>query len=199
MSNTQLRSIRGLAVPVVAAAAVLAPAALATQTASAAAAPAGTPTSAAAVAAYPQHYRSSGVTISGKKWLDGKGVNVYRSRMCGELAVRLYAAKGWGSIRAGYAGVQTLPRYSSGVKFHRNGSGYVPVPGDIVVESGGAYGHVAIVDRVTKNKVITVEQNASPSGWHTYSWNAKRTSASGAYGARHVSGFVHSPKNKNTN
>lgn len=86
---------------------------------------------------------------------------------------------------------------STGVAFHRNGSGYVPVPGDVVVEGGASYGHVSVVDSVKHGKIVTVEENASPSGWHTYSWSGKK--ASGAYSGREVTGFVHSPKNKNTN
>lgn len=185
----------GASVPLLAVATVLAPAALATANASAAAPD--SPASVTARASFPQHFSGGGVTVAGKNWLGGHGVNVYRGRMCGELAVRLYETKGWGSIRASYAGIQTIGQYSTGVAFHRNGSGYVPVPGDVVVEGGASYGHVSVVDSVKRGKIVTVEENANPSGWHTYSWSGKK--ASGAYSGREVTGFVHSPKNKNTN
>jgi hypothetical protein len=148
-------------------------------------------------ALYPQLFSDGRVTVGGTKWLGGKGVNVYRGRGCGELPARLYAVKGWGRIQIGYAGAKTIGRYSLGVKFYRNGSGYVPVPGDVVVEGNSSFGHVAVVDRVTKGKIITVEENANATGWHTYSWRGRH--ASGAYGGNQVTGFVHSPKNKSVN
>jgi len=42
-----------------------------------------------------------------------------------------------------------------------------------------------------------VEQNAMPSGHHFYPLKGKK--AFGAFGPRHVGGFIHSKKNKNTN
>lgn len=138
------------------------------------------------------HWSGGGVTISGKQWLRGKGVSVYRSRQCTELAFRMYAQKGWGRLYNIY-GMQTKRVYDGKLTFHRNGSGYKPVPGDVLVELGGSYQHVAVVNRVTKGKIYTVEQNATASGRHVYSWNGR--TAKGAYGPRHVGGFIHSKKN----
>lgn len=135
-------------------------------------------------------------SLPAKSWLGGKGVRVIRSRQCGELAVRLYSKKGWGAVRSSRTGgSESIPEGSPSLRFHRNGRGYLPVPGDIVVEKGGnrRYGHVAVVDRVVGKRIITVEQNANPSGWHVYRFRGK--TAVGAYNGRFVRGFVHSPKN----
>lgn len=141
-----------------------------------------------------QHFQGGGVTVSGRKWLQGKGVAVIRSRQCTDLATRLYAQKHWGSLNNIY-GMKQGRRYGGGtIGFHRNGSGYVPVPGDVLVELGGSYQHVAVVDHVKKGKIFTFEQNAVPSGRHIYRWNGK--TAKGAYGPRHVGGFIHSSKNR---
>ena len=168
-----------IAIPVLTATAVLAP------TMGAGAAAAAVPGSEQSIQSAPEsrisHYSGGGVTIRGNKWLGGKGVNVIRSRQCTELATRLYAKKGWGGK----------------LTFHRNGSGYVPVPGDVLVELGGSYQHVAVVNKVTKKGIATVEQNAMPSGHHFYPLKGKK--AFGAFGPRHVGGFIHSKKNKNTN
>ena len=70
---------------------------------------------------------------------------------CVELAARLYAVKGWGRVFAdgGAAagsfryGAEYIPEGSPGLSFHRNGSGYLPVPGDLIIESyPGGWGHV---------------------------------------------------------
>ena len=139
------------------------------------------------------HFRGGGVTVRGRKWMGSKGVNVYRSRQCTELASRLYAKKDWGQLTNIY-GMRSNRSYGK-LRFHRNGSGYKPVPGDVVVELGGSYQHVAVVHKVKKNKIKTMEQNATPSGRHTYKWKGKK--AYGAYGPRHVGGFIHSKKNTN--
>jgi len=140
------------------------------------------------------HFSGGGVTIRGKRWMGGKGVNVYRSRQCTELASRLYANKGWGRL-SNFYGMRSNRSYGK-LKFHRNGSGYKPVPGDVLVELGGPYQHVAVVHKVKRNKIETVEQNATPNGRHTYKWNKRKKKASGAYGPRHVGGFIHSKRNK---
>lgn len=136
--------------------------------------------------------RAGGAMVTGRRWLRGKGVDVLRGRQCTELATRLYQARGWGSLSNIY-GLRPGRLYGGKIVFHRNGSGYVPVPGDVLVELGGSYQHVAVVDRVTRKAIHTVEQNAVPSGRHIYRWNGK--SAFGAYGPRHVGGFIHSRRN----
>jgi hypothetical protein len=182
-----------IAIPVLTATAVLAP------TMGAGAAAAAVPGSEQSIQSAPEcrisHYSGGGVTIRGNKWLGGKGVNVIRSRQCTELATRLYAKKGWGSLNNIY-GMRTNRVYGGKLTFHRNGSGYVPVP-DVLVELGGSYQHVAVVNKVTKKGIQTVEQNAMPNGRHFYPLKGKK--AFGAFGPRHVGGYIHSKKNKNTN
>lgn len=136
--------------------------------------------------------RSSGAIISGHRWLKGRGVDVLRGRQCVELATRLYGRNHWGSLNNIY-GLRAGHVYDHKIRFYRNGSGYVPVPGDVLVELGGSYQHVAVVDHVTRKAIFTVEQNATPSGRHTYGWNGR--TARGAYGPRHVGGFIHSSRN----
>ncbi|MFZ1362606.1 MAG: CHAP domain-containing protein [Candidatus Nanopelagicales bacterium] len=139
------------------------------------------------------HFSGGGVTVKGKKWLDGKGVNVIRSRQCTELASRLYRTRGWGHITNFYG--MKHNRKSGALMYKRNGS-YVPVPGDVLVEKGGSsYNHVAVVYRVKGNKIYTYEQNATANGKHVYGWNKKKKKATGAYRNRHVGGFITSTKN----
>lgn len=139
------------------------------------------------------HWSGGGVTVKGKKWLGGKGVNVIRSRQCTELASRLYRARGWGHITNFYG--MKHNRKSGALMYKRNGS-YVPVPGDVLVEKGGrSYNHVAVVYRVKGSRIYTYEQNATASGKHVYRWNKKRKKATGAYRNRHVGGFITSTKN----
>lgn len=145
------------------------------------------------------------VLIGGSSWLSGHGVPVYANSpagsnsLCGfyqcvELANRLYFTKGWGTVWAGNnGGAQYIPEGSPGLVFHSNSSGYHPVAGDLVIESGGVYGHVAVVNQLTGTTIQAVEQNASASGFHTYGWDGRM--ATGAYSGRAVRGFMHSPAN----
>ncbi len=163
-------------------------------------APAALPGVAGASAVASASTRSDGVTIPGKGWLQGKGVAVYAGRSCGEVAVRLYAAKRWGQIgstRSG--GAESIPEGSPSLEFYRNGGKYTPVPGDLIVERviGRQWGHVAIVDKVKKGRIFAVEQNATSSARHTYRWNGR--TISGGYGGHVIRGFVHSPKNRFVN
>ena len=122
---------------------------------------------------------------------------------CVELASRLYAVKGWGGVRAdggGTAGTyrygaKYIPEGSPGLQFHANGTGYIPVPGDLVVEWSATWGHVAVVDHTVGSSVYAVEQNASLSGRHTYTLNG--STLGGQYGSS-VRGVAHSPANTNT-
>ncbi len=120
---------------------------------------------------------------------------------CVELASRLYAVKGWGGVRAdGGSGAGTY-RYgakytkegSPGLTFHANGSGYVPVPGDLVVEWNSTWGHVAVVDSVSGGAVAAVDQNAAHTSRRTYSRSGS-TLTSPTRG-NSVRGFLHSPRN----
>ena len=137
------------------------------------------------------------VLIKGTDWLGGQGVDVKKgcNIQCVELAERLYSTKGWGTVHTGSnGGASTIPEGSSGLDFYENGTGYVPIPGDLIIENGTSsnqYGHVSVVDTVSSTSINAVEQNASSSGWHTYTRSG--STVSGGYGS--VRGFEHSPKN----
>ncbi|MDP3971735.1 MAG: CHAP domain-containing protein, partial [Candidatus Nanopelagicales bacterium] len=162
------------------------------------------------------------VVLSGGAWLSGGGVDVHSNgatqggRSCGvlsvanralqngygwqcvELAARLYHVKGWGIVYAGVnGGARYIPEGSPNLEFHPNGSGYMPVPGDLVVEAFGTYGHVTVVDQVDGANIHAIEQNAAWSGRKTYTWVSGV--ASGAYNGGVVRGFMHAPLNTSTN
>lgn len=162
--------------------------------------------------------RCGTVLVAGSSWLGGTGVDVRSNGatqggrscagssyanyavqagggwQCVELATRLYYVKGWGAVgTAGNGGARYIPEGSPGLEFHPNGSGYTPVPGDLVVEAAGTYGHVTVVDRVVGAAIYAVEQNANVTGWHTYGWSGKV--ATGAYNGGVLRGFMHSPRN----
>ena len=121
---------------------------------------------------------------------------------CVELAARLYAVKGWGRVYAdgGAAagayryGAQYIPEGSPSLQFRPNGSGYLPVPGDLIIERySSGWGHVSVVDRTVGNTVLAVEQNATPTGRHSYTLTG--STLSGQYSGT-VRGFVHAPANR---
>lgn len=164
--------------------------------------------------------RCGQVLVAKSDWLGGEGVPVrsngaggsscngfsVRNRavqygggwQCVELAARLYHVKGWGTVFAGRnGGARYIPEGSGGLEFHANGSGYVPVPGDLVIEAHGYYGHVTVVDRVEGNTIHAVEQNASRAGRKTY--ELEDSAAFGSYGGGFVRGFMHSPRNVTPN
>ncbi|RYH12665.1 CHAP domain-containing protein [archaeon] len=59
---------------------------------------------------------------------------------------------------------QMCSNYPKGVK-----KVSTPAPGNAVVFGWGTYGHTAIVTGVHDGLIDVIEQNASPSGWNTYS------------------------------
>jgi hypothetical protein len=130
-----------------------------------------------------------GVSTSSPSVQDGYGWQ------CVELAARLYATKGWGTVHAGgNNGAAYIPEGTAGMVFHANGDGYAPVPGDMIIfnpTSSNPYGHVAIVDSVAGATINDVEQNASWSGRGT-------VTVSGATLQGGVKGVEHSPKNTNS-
>lgn len=120
-----------------------------------------------------------------------------------ELAARLYAVKGWGLVQANGGpgtepyrhGARYLPEGSTSLHFHANGTGYLPVPGDLVVETNGTSGRVAVVDRVDATTVHVVEQNTAAGGRHAYPRSGSRLSRARGAGAS-VRGILHSPRNR---
>ncbi|MCB1272329.1 MAG: CHAP domain-containing protein [Microthrixaceae bacterium] len=140
-----------------------------------------------------------GVLVDGSAWLQGKGVDVRGGGgqwQCVELPqMRLYPKFGWPRVyAAGNEGAAYIPEGSPGLVRHNPGSGYRPVPGDLIIEnptSKNPYGHVAVVDRTEGNTIHAVEQNASSTGRHTYAYN--NSHYSGGYGT--VKAVLHAPQN----
>ncbi|HYO64734.1 MAG TPA: CHAP domain-containing protein [Archangium sp.] len=89
---------------------------------------------------------------------------------CVELAQR-YFYKRWGvgpkMWPVDYA-AQMCDRAPAGSTVYRQGSGYKPVHGDLMVFNWNTWGHVAVVDSVSGAYANVVEQNASCSGRNQY-------------------------------
>ena len=87
------------------------------------------------------------VAIPGNQWLQGQGVDVYRYRQCVELPQsRLYPKFGWPTVwAAGNGGAVYIPEGSPGLIRYNPGSGYVPAPGDLIIEN--PYGLMFLTDR----------------------------------------------------
>jgi hypothetical protein len=131
-------------------------------------------------------------TILGTNWMAGHGANACNMSsdptcggqthvggvtdawwQCVELAQRVFQMNGWYS--GAFSGVsyafdiynQAAAGNLSNMTAHANGSGYFPVPGDMIVHNknsaeGADYknaGHVAVVDYVDSAGVHVVEQN----------------------------------------
>lgn len=148
--------------------------------------------------------------IKGTDWFGGRGVDVrsnggngcasgcavrdtYGTKyQCVELVNRFIRTQGWVTENIwGNAGqiLDKAPR--SAFAKHPAGDGYMPVPGDIIVWTGGSsgYGHVAVVSAVSGKVVSFVEQNASKTG--SYRLAADSTGKLARYGAlRHI-GYLH--------
>jgi hypothetical protein len=132
--------------------------------------------------------QASNPQIAGSEWMGGKGVNacnqtehtvhycggeyeVGLSWQCVELAQREWQKMGWYTGKFGveyaYEIYNSTVASRIGATLHANGSGYIPVPGDLIIhnhtsaEAPGEYnaGHVAVVSSVSGSKVYTVEQN----------------------------------------
>ena len=140
-------------------------------------------------------YSCAGFSVSNASLQNGYGWQ------CVELAARLYAVKGWGRVYAdgGAAagayryGAQYIPEGSPNLTFHPNNSGYLPVPGDLIIESWtSGWGHVSVVDRTVGNTVYAVEQNATLTGRHSYLLTGSMLT--GQYGTG-IRGFMHAPAN----
>ena len=134
------------------------------------------------------------VIVAGSTWLGGKGVDVHWNNndccctygssyticpgtgssvytgcewQCVELPQRLYTTLGWhcGSWPVSCAS-QLYGRSDVGTA-HANGSGYIPVPGDLIVFSvsvGSTCGHVTVVDHVDATHVYCCDENDNSTG-----------------------------------
>jgi alpha-tubulin suppressor-like RCC1 family protein len=135
---------------------------------------------------------------------------------CVELAQRFYQAQGWTSgVFAGVSGAADIETWAKNlqgstgqVSWHDYGSGYTPRSGDLIVtdRSTGNYnaGHVSIVDRTdtSSRTIYVVEQNYSPTGRATYTYdtkgNLKRIGPVGYTDSTPILGTVHVEKSSTT-
>lgn len=152
--------------------------------------------------------------IKGTDWFGGKGVDVrsnggngcasgcavrstYGAKyQCVELVNRFIRTQGWVASNIMGNAHQILRNAPESVfEKHAAGDGYFPVPGDVIVWSGGSsgYGHVAVVSAVAGKTVTFVEQNASTTG--TYRLKADATGRLANYGALRHSGYLHAYAN----
>ena len=156
--------------------------------------------------------------LNGGDWLGGRGVSVYSNGtsefccgggstvgstyvgikwQCVELAQRLHTVRGWhaGELRRGTAKEIYGAAARNGLKAYPNGGGYLPVPGDLIIEGatvGNAAGHVAVVDSVAGGTVRVVEQNfGQQTGRGIYTLAGSTLSR----GGRPITGTVHAPAN----
>lgn len=154
------------------------------------------------------------VLVSGKAWLGGKGVDVKSNGLigcyagcnissgygiayqCVELVQRLIVSRHWSPRIYGNANTQYANASSRYFDKHPNGSGYTPVPGDIIVYRGGygGYGHVSVVEWVENGRIGWVEQNASTSGRGSAPLGPRATL--GNQGSLVPIGFLHAKANK---
>jgi hypothetical protein len=152
--------------------------------------------------------------IKGTDWFDGRGVDVrsnggngcasgcavrstYGTKyQCVELVNRFVRTQGWVTTNIlGNAGQMMDKAPEEAFDKRPAGDGYVPVPGDIIVWTGGSsgYGHVAVVSAVADGRVTFVEQNASRTG--SYRLKMDATGRLAGYGSlRHI-GWLHAHAN----
>jgi signal peptidase I len=122
---------------------------------------------------------------------------------CVELIERFVNLVGW------YHGLIPAPdgkasnMYQAGIATgafvgYPNGSGYRPVPGDIVVYSGGGFGHVSIVEFDDGTQVGVLEQNVlDEDGRGTESFNGNTLEPQPGWRGFRVIGFLHAKANTN--
>jgi len=151
------------------------------------------------------------VLVRGSDWLGGAGVNVISNGVwgcyqgctartsygiayqCVELVNRFLGSKGWSPLIGGNANRIYANASTQYLDKHPNNSGYIPVPGDVIVWNG-TYGHVGVVEWVGGGRIGWVEQNASPNGRMSTT-----LSGSGALGSSYSGltpiGFLHAKAN----
>jgi hypothetical protein len=117
---------------------------------------------------------------------------------CVELIERFLNLVGW------YKGVLPAPDGTAASMYdaapasvfvkHPNGSGYRPVPGDIVVYKGHQFGHIAIVESDDGNAVGVLEQNVlDENGRGTNQFVGNKLKA--AWAGFSIIGFLHAKAN----
>ena len=167
------------------------------------------------------------VEVPGSAWLFGHGVPVCgpvgspcpgvtpapgegpNNWQCVELAARLYETQGWVPrniyVNNAYQMGNSAWANSYGLEFHPNGSGYIPVPGDLIITNedsaiGDYAGHVAVVSDPydpSKGQIPVVEEHYSPTGRATYQISGSTITRSGD--PRQILGTIHGPANQYAN
>jgi len=153
-------------------------------------------------AGYPPY---GSVMVPGSDWFGGHGVNVDSNGygdndngryQCVDLVTRFVAAEHFGPTIWGNANQLYQDAPSSSYVHHPNGSGYIPVAGDIITLAGGPYGHVVIVNQVIGDTIYVMEQNASSTGRSQLTIDTANGYISGEYGLG-VIGTLHAKANTN--
>ena len=120
---------------------------------------------------------------------------------CVELVQRYFALRwGYAPIWAGVAAAGDMRgHHPDGIQFIANGGLPGPREGDALLFYGGAFGHVALVERVDRRNGVLdlVEENWSPTGAASLPIFADNTVAirDSAFGSYSVAGWLHSPRN----
>lgn len=86
---------------------------------------------------------------------------------CVELANRWLTKRVGSPLIEGNAGELCDNASSRAYDVHRRGSAYEPVPGDLLVWSGGPMGHVAVVTSVSPSSMVVANQNYGEGGRQT--------------------------------
>src|SRR5205814_5729891 len=119
---------------------------------------------------------------------------------CVELIERFVNLAGFykGTIPAPSGGAASMYAAADSKFFeqHKNGSGYRPVPGDIVVYSGHAFGHISIVETDTSKGVGVLEQNVwRENGRGVNPWRGHTLYPDPTWAGFSVTGFLHAKAN----
>lgn len=153
------------------------------------------------------------VQIAAADWLRnvGGGVDVVSNGpactsltgrwQCVELVNRLITAKGWSQPIPGNATNLWENAKTTDYDKHANGSGYVPVPGDIIVWGGagaiGRYGHVQVVEANNGASIRVVQQNSGNGPIVDIPISSSGTIAPKSWtgNSQYVKGFLHAKRN----
>ncbi|WP_150107567.1 CHAP domain-containing protein [Pedosphaera parvula] len=181
------------------------------------------------VAGYSAHGQTATLIVHSNAWLGGLGVDIFNNAgvcccgwgssyticpssgqsvytgcewQCVEMPQRLYTVRGWHCGAWAVSSAYQLFNNPDVGTSYNNGSGYVPVSGDLLVwkstlPNSGHAGHVAVVDYVDSYNVYICEQNSVATGRDIMSRsgvNGSSLSRSG-WPDRYFYGVVHNTNN----
>jgi CHAP domain/WD40-like Beta Propeller Repeat len=147
-----------------------------------------------------------GVNVHSNNWAgwpfspDGKVSGFGFEWQCVELIERFVNLAGFynGIIPAPSGGAASMYAAADPKFFvrHKNGSGYRPVPGDIVVYSGSEFGHISIVETDNSKAVGVLEQNVwNENGRGSNPWHGRTLLPDPTWAGFRVIGFLHARAN----